>query len=105
MPDCVEVENFRDGPRPHLSGTEQVADSDDGRFRLHYTVEGDDTMPVPDGAVIEKSASSWAFLTGSGRNISALIKLKIAVLAPIPNASESAATAVKPGLLRSVRIP
>jgi hypothetical protein len=32
-----------------------------------------------------------------------LIKLKIAVLAPMPSASERTATAVKPGVRRSVR--
>ena len=31
------------------------------------------------------------------------MRLKIAVLAPMPNASDIAATAVKPGLLRSIR--
>ena len=45
---------------------------------------------------------SWS-LYGYGRSSTAFTTLKIAVFAPIPNASVSAATAVKPGLLRSVR--
>ena len=40
---------------------------------------------------------------GSGRNITALTTLKIAVLAPTPSASVTAATRVKPGLFRSAR--
>ena len=40
---------------------------------------------------------------GSGRNSMASTRLKIAELAPIPSAMDSAATAVKPGLLRSTR--
>ena len=40
---------------------------------------------------------------GSGRSSTALTKLKIVVFAPMPSASESTATIVKPGLLRSER--
>ena len=39
----------------------------------------------------------------SGRRITPLTIEKIAVLAPMPSASVSSATAVKPGLLRSDR--
>jgi hypothetical protein len=42
---------------------------------------------------------------GSGRSNVVLIKLKMTVLAPMPRASESAATMVKPGLLTSIRAP
>ena len=42
---------------------------------------------------------------GSGRSISASIALKIAVFAPMPSASVSTATTVKPGLFRSERAP
>src|SRR5215471_11538521 len=49
------------------------------------------------------SASSRGFLTGSNRSRSSSNRLKIAVFAPIPRASESTATAVNIGLLRSER--
>ena len=49
-------------------------------------------LPQPDQAV--------GFEKGSGRSITALTTLKIAVLAPTPSASVTAATAVKPGLFR-----
>ncbi len=42
---------------------------------------------------------------GSGRSSVVLIRLKMTVLAPMPRASESAATMVKPGLLTSIRRP
>ena len=44
-------------------------------------------------------------MTGSILNISALIRLKIAVFAPIPSASESAAASVNILLLSSIRNP
>jgi hypothetical protein len=44
-------------------------------------------------------------LTGSIRSISALIKLKMAVFAPMPNASESTATSVNILLLSIIRAP
>src|SRR5262249_5175168 len=44
-------------------------------------------------------------LTGSVFNIRASSRLKIAVFAPMPSASESTATAVKPLLLSSIRTP
>jgi len=37
--------------------------------------------------------------------ITASIRLKMAVLAPIPSASESTAISVKPGFLASIRNP
>src|SRR5262249_48655366 len=42
---------------------------------------------------------------GRGRSSVVLIRLKITVLAPIPSASDSAATMVKPGCLTSIRSP
>ncbi len=42
-------------------------------------------------------------LYGSGRKITAFTILKMAVFAPMPSASVSAATAVKPGFFRSIR--
>ena len=42
---------------------------------------------------------------GSGRRRTAFTTLKMAVLAPIPNASASTATAAKPGFLRSILRP
>src|SRR5215210_5368663 len=41
--------------------------------------------------------------TGSGRHMTAFIRLKIAVLPPIPSASERVTAAVKAGLFRSNR--
>ena len=41
---------------------------------------------------------AFGILTGSMRHIAALIRLKIAVLAPMPSASDSVTAAVKPGL-------
>jgi hypothetical protein len=41
--------------------------------------------------------------TGSGRSSIASCRLKRALFAPIPRATESAATAVKPGVLASIR--
>src|SRR5439155_556051 len=43
------------------------------------------------------------FLTGSRRSINWSIKVKMAVLAPIPNASEATATSVNKGLRRKFR--
>src|SRR6185295_20184236 len=43
--------------------------------------------------------------TGSGRSSSASAKLKMAVLAPMPIASDSTATAAKPGLPANMRPP
>ena len=50
--------------------------------------------------------TSWAgFVTGNGRRITAFIKLKIAVLAPMPKERETIAMAVVMGLLQSIRTP
>jgi hypothetical protein len=47
------------------------------------------------------SPSAWRM--GSGRRSSASVELNIATLAPVPNAMESTAIAVKPGFLISSR--
>src|SRR6185295_3910641 len=47
--------------------------------------------------------SSSGFTTGSGRNRTASTKLNIALLTPMPSASVSTATAVKPGFCASCR--
>src|SRR6476660_2496551 len=49
--------------------------------------------------------SAFGSLKGNGRSRVVLIRLKMTVLAPIPRASESAATMVKPGRLTSMRKP
>src|SRR5439155_14919536 len=55
--------------------------------------------PVP-------NKTSWpGFCTGNSRSRTAFSRLKMAVFAPIPSASESTATAVKPGFLASIRRP
>src|ERR1051325_1994408 len=56
------------------------------RWSVVYTVTSDDTSA-----------------TGSGRRRTTLIRLKIAVFAPIPSARDNTAAVVKPGLLRSIR--
>src|SRR5207302_6555505 len=53
-------------------------------------------------AQLSKTSCS-GFLTGSILRSTASIRLKIAVLAPMPSASVSTATAVKPGFLSSWR--
>ena len=47
--------------------------------------------------------SSSGFLTGSERNSSVLMTLKMAVFAPMPSARVSTATAVKPGFFSNWR--
>src|SRR5437773_578136 len=47
--------------------------------------------------------SRSGFLKGSGRSSTALTKLKMAVFAPMPSASVSTATAVKPGFFSNWR--
>ncbi len=49
------------------------------------------------------STSSSGWFTGRYFNITASIKLKIAVFAPIPNPSDKITTAANPGLERRVR--
>src|SRR5487761_803821 len=55
--------------------------------------------------IIPTCTSCSGFCTGSIRSITVSIRLKIAVLAPMPSASVSTATAVKPGDLRNMRTP
>src|SRR5437016_12312887 len=52
----------------------------------------------------ETNASRFGSLNGGGRSSTALITLKMAVLAPMPSASVSTATVAKPGFLNSWRI-
>ena len=57
-------------------------------------------------AAMVDSRTSWrGSRIGRERRIRALIKLNIAVFAPIPNAIERIATAVVIGLLKSIRTP
>src|SRR5260370_10495968 len=51
-----------------------------------------------------RTSSSGCF-TGKFLSITASIKLKIAVFAPIPSASVNTATAVNPGFFDSIRQP
>ena len=54
--------------------------------------------------VTRMRCTNWSgFETGSGFHSAARIRVNTAVLAPIPRASESMATNVNPGLLRSTR--
>jgi hypothetical protein len=52
--------------------------------------------------VIWSNCSGW--LTGRVLRMTESMRLKIAVLAPIPRASDRMATAAKPGLERNARI-
>ena len=56
-------------------------------------------------STVRSSTSSSGLRTGSVRSRNSLTRLKTAVLAPMPNASDSTATAVKPGFLTSWRSP
>jgi hypothetical protein len=58
-----------------------------------------------DGSAIFSQTSSCGFFTGSIRNRTASINVKIAVFAPIPSANKSRATAVNPGVLPKRRRP
>ena len=60
-------------------------------------------LPSEPGECNETWTSSCGFRTGSHRSINASIRLKIAVLAPMPRASAARATAVKPMFRRIVR--
>ena len=55
---------------------------------------------VKPGSMTQSPAGSF---TGSIRHITASIRLKMAVFAPIPSARESATDAVKPGLFPKTR--
>ena len=61
-----------------------------------------DILP-PGPSIVRSSTSSSGFLTGSERRRKSFTRLKIAVFAPMPSASEKIATTQKPGLLRSCR--
>src|ERR1700685_1831623 len=56
-------------------------------------------------SVVNSSTTRPGSSTGSGRRNTALVSVKMAVLAPIPRPSDSRATAVNPGLRASVRAP
>jgi hypothetical protein len=53
--------------------------------------------------VISNTRSGSAI--GNGRNNTVLTRLKIAVFAPMPNASVTTAIKVKPGCLNNIRAP
>src|SRR5579862_1564074 len=55
------------------------------------------------GSLVLRASSREGSATASGRRNSALISVKMAVLAPTPQASVSTATTVNPGLLSRVR--
>ena len=59
-----------------------------------------DILP-PAPSMFRSRTSSSGLLTGSERRRKSLTRLKIAVFAPMPIASESTATTVNPGLLAS----
>ena len=60
-------------------------------------------MVAPLGLTRANSTRFCGFFNGSARSSMTSIRLKRAVLAPMPRASESTATALKPGVLASVR--
>jgi len=49
QPVCISTQ-ARPSARPTLSGAAEVVDSDDGRFRVHFTRDGDDVPGGVDGA-------------------------------------------------------
>jgi hypothetical protein len=53
--------------------------------------------------VRRNSTSSPGFLTGNERSRKSFTRLKIAVFAPMPSASDTTATAVNAGLFRNCR--
>src|SRR5215469_1613971 len=64
---------------------------------------GYDELPAPSGLQVCRMTREAASRTGSVVSKSELRMLKIAVLAPIPIASDKTATDVTPGLLRNIR--
>ena len=64
---CVETSEYRAG-RPDLSGETFTVDSDDGRFRVHYTLEGDDK---PGGDMDEHGVPEMVARTLDGVQIGA----------------------------------
>src|SRR5579872_4620100 len=72
------------------------------RLPERVRVDGRGLRPKP-CVIIPTCTSSPGRCTGSSRNITVSIRLKIAVLAPMPRARVITATAVKPGDLRSMR--
>ena len=50
-------------------------------------------------SMVRNSTSSSGFLTGRERSSTSFTRLKMAVLAPMPSASDSTAMALKPGAL------
>jgi hypothetical protein len=60
---------------------------------------------MPQVSPFPSSTSCCGFFTGNERNITASIRLKMAVFAPIPSASESSATSVMPGERSIARRP
>ena len=74
----------------------QVAIPSNDRFdRSRSRMSGSDPR-----VTTRRSASAY----GSGRSSTAFTTLKMAVVAPIPSASVSTATSVKPGVLRKARM-
>ena len=61
-----------------------------------------DILPLTPSTA-RNSTSCCGFFTGSTRRRNSLTRLKIAVLAPMPSASESTATDANPGFSRSSR--
>jgi hypothetical protein len=77
-------------------------------MRRKSAMSGPDTGMAPGtmaGIASWTSASRSGSGKGSGRSRTALTTLKMAVVAPMPSASVTAATAVKPGERRSRRAP
>ena len=85
---------------------------EDGVLLLQLAIEGigvelgvDDTAADSSGVSRAEQDELAGFFTGSERSMTASIRLKMAVLAPMPSASESSATMVTPGERSMVRNP
>jgi hypothetical protein len=73
------------------------------RRSISSNIATDRSSCRPFGLSVDIRTSRPGSSTGSVRSTSALTRLKMALFAPMPSASDSTATAVKPGFLLSVR--
>jgi hypothetical protein len=67
------------------------------RMSRYWPVENQSCATLSPGERCQRIAIRSASSYGSGRSSNAFVTLKIAVLAPIPNASDATATAVNAG--------
>ena len=83
----------REHVREHAVVPAKILEDRVGEIRHH----------APSGAALTNSTSSCGFFTGKARSSMTSMRLKRAVLAPMPRASESTATVLNTGVFASVR--